>query len=165
MEVQVDRHEKLAGMVTSIEAFCQRLRSGLAEATCAQKRTLVELLIDRVLVDNGAVEIRYVIPTTPRGETTRFYQLRKDYFHMPLIPRPRTPASQLIGVRLPAFPTPLADRFLGDDDATDEQEFFHITMAQRETAIQPDRVADDFPREPMMFVEIGGGSGRHSSSI
>jgi len=42
---------------------------------------LVELLIDRVLVANGDVEIRYVIPTHPRGETTRFCQLRKDYFH------------------------------------------------------------------------------------
>jgi len=66
-------------MVTSIEAFCQRVQSGLAEATFAQKRTLVELLIDRVLVDNSDVEIRYVIPMTPHGETTRFYQLRKDY--------------------------------------------------------------------------------------
>src|SRR5262245_2209812 len=74
LEAQVDRQGKLAGMVTSIEAFCQRVRSGLAEATFAQKRTLVELLIDRVLVDNGDVEIRYVIPTTPHGETTRFYQ-------------------------------------------------------------------------------------------
>ena len=79
LEAQVDRQGKLAGMVTSIEAFCQRVRSGLAQATFAQKRTLAELLIDRVLVDNGDVEIRYVIPTTPRGETTRFYQLRKDY--------------------------------------------------------------------------------------
>src|SRR5262249_30510346 len=81
LEAQVDRQGKLAGMVTSIEAFCQRVQSGLAEATFAQKRTLVELLIDRVLVDNGDVEIRYVIPTTPHGETTRFYQLRKDYFN------------------------------------------------------------------------------------
>jgi site-specific DNA recombinase len=39
----------------------------------------VEFLIDRVLVANGDVEIRYPIPTHPRGETTRFCQLRKDY--------------------------------------------------------------------------------------
>src|SRR5262249_31350808 len=47
LEAQVDRQGQLAGMVTSIEEFCQRVRSGLAEATFAQKRTLVELLIDR----------------------------------------------------------------------------------------------------------------------
>ena len=54
--------------------------TGLAEATFEQKRTLMELLIDRVLVANGDVEIRYAIPTHPRGETTRFCHLRKDYF-------------------------------------------------------------------------------------
>ena len=53
LEAQVDRQGKLVGMVTSIEAFCQRVRSGLAQVTFAQKRTLVDLLIDRVLVDNG----------------------------------------------------------------------------------------------------------------
>jgi hypothetical protein len=29
--------------------------------------------------------------------------------------------------------------------------FFHVTMAERKTAIEPDGVADDLPREPMMF--------------
>jgi site-specific DNA recombinase len=75
LEAQVDRQGKLADMVTSIEEFCQRVRSGLVEATFAQKRTLVELLIDRVLVDNGDVEIWYVIPTSPHGETTRFLSI------------------------------------------------------------------------------------------
>jgi site-specific DNA recombinase len=81
LEVQVDRHGQLAEMVQSIAAFCQRVQAGLAQATSAQKRTLVELLIDRVLVANGDVEIRYAIPTHPRGEMTRFCQLRKDYLH------------------------------------------------------------------------------------
>jgi hypothetical protein len=38
----------------------------LAEATFEQKRQLVELLIDRVIVTMDEVEIRYVIPTSPR---------------------------------------------------------------------------------------------------
>jgi hypothetical protein len=41
----------------------------------------MELLIDRALVANGDVEIRYAIPTHPRGEMTRFCQLHTDYFH------------------------------------------------------------------------------------
>jgi len=65
----------------------------------------VELLIDRVLVDNGEVEIRYVIPTAPHGETTHFYQLRKDYFQMPFVARLRTTATQAIGILLPKLPT------------------------------------------------------------
>lgn len=44
---------------------------------------------------------------------------------------------------------------LGDDDAADIQEFFHVTMAQRATEIQIDSVADDLPQKPMMCVRIG----------
>ena len=39
-----------------------------------------ELLIDRVVVTDGEVEIRSVIPTQPNSEHVRFCQLRKDYF-------------------------------------------------------------------------------------
>jgi len=81
LEVQGDRHNELAGMAESMTAFCQRVRTGLAHTTFEQQRTLVELLIDRVLVAHGDVEIRYVIPTHPRGEMTRCCQWRKDYFH------------------------------------------------------------------------------------
>jgi site-specific DNA recombinase len=76
---QVDRHQELAGMIISIEGLCQRVSSGLQEATFEQKRQLVELLIDRVVVTNGEVEIRYVFPTTPQSEHVRFGHLRTDY--------------------------------------------------------------------------------------
>jgi hypothetical protein len=70
-------------MVQSMEAFCQRVRQGLAEATFEQKRHLIELLIDRVIVTNEEVEIRYVIPTNPSSEHLRFCHLRLDYFDLP----------------------------------------------------------------------------------
>ncbi len=41
----------------------------------------MELLIDRVVVTDGEVEIRYVIPTSPKGEQVRFSHLRSDYFN------------------------------------------------------------------------------------
>jgi hypothetical protein len=44
-----------------------------------QRRQLVELLIDRVMVTNGDVEIHYVIPTTPASEHVRFSHLRTNY--------------------------------------------------------------------------------------
>jgi site-specific DNA recombinase len=81
LEASVDRHVEMAALVTAIEDFCQRVRQGLAHATFSQKRHLVELLIDRVVVTNEEVEIRYVIPTTPHSEHVRFCHLRKDYFH------------------------------------------------------------------------------------
>ena len=56
----------------SAAAFCQRVQAGLADATFAQKRQLIELLIDRVVVTDGEVEIRYVIPTTRPASTSVF---------------------------------------------------------------------------------------------
>ena len=77
---QVDRRAELAGWAASAADFCQRVRAGLAGADFAQKRQLVELLIDRVLVTDGQVEIRYAIPLNPDSERVRFCHLRKDYF-------------------------------------------------------------------------------------
>jgi site-specific DNA recombinase len=47
--------------------------------TFEQKRQLVELLIDRVVVTMEDVEIRYVIPTSPSSEQIRFCHLLTDY--------------------------------------------------------------------------------------
>jgi site-specific DNA recombinase len=58
----------------------ERLARSLQQATFEQRRQLVELLIDRVVVTDDAVEIRYVIPTTDASTHTRFCQLRTDYF-------------------------------------------------------------------------------------
>jgi hypothetical protein len=74
---------ELAGVAGSIEDFCQRVRRGLADATFEQRRKLVELLIDRVIVSGEEVEIRYVIPTDPSSEHVRFCHLRSDYLHDP----------------------------------------------------------------------------------
>ena len=79
LEKQVDRQSEIAGLKSSMEEFCQRVRVGLEGATFEQQRRLVELLIDRVVVKDGEVEIRYVIPTSRRGELTRFCQLRSNY--------------------------------------------------------------------------------------
>jgi hypothetical protein len=83
LQVQVDRRVELAGVVASVEDFCRRVQAGLSEATFEQKRMLVELLVDRVVVTNAEVEIRYVVPIRPTGETTRFCHLRLDYFDEP----------------------------------------------------------------------------------
>ena len=94
----VDRHARCAGQLTgrrarqgrrfvevgavarTMSALCQRLSVGLELASFAQRRQLVDLLIDRVVVTDGEVEIRYVIPTTEPSLHTRFCHLRTDYF-------------------------------------------------------------------------------------
>jgi site-specific DNA recombinase len=85
-QLDTDAEERigLAGIADSIEEFCERVRVGLAGATFEQKRALVELLVDRVIVTDEDVEIRYVVPTSPEGPHYPFCHLRKDY--LPLLP-------------------------------------------------------------------------------
>jgi site-specific DNA recombinase len=78
---------ELRAVADGIEAFCQTVRAGLATATFAQRRLLVELLIDRVIITDGEVEIRYVLPTSPDGPHPPYCQLRKDHLHPPAGPR------------------------------------------------------------------------------
>jgi site-specific DNA recombinase len=86
LEAQVDRQAEIKRLGLSLEDFCRRVRDGLEQATWEQKRQLVEWLVARVIVTNGEVEIRYVIPTTPDREAKHFCQLCSDYrdCHQPL---------------------------------------------------------------------------------
>jgi len=73
------RGGEMAKLAGHVETFCQRVREGLAVADFAGKRALLELLVDRVVVTDGAVEIRYALPTGPDGEREPFCRLRSDY--------------------------------------------------------------------------------------
>jgi hypothetical protein len=55
------------------DEVCDRIREHFTE------KELVELLVDRMVVHNEDVEIRYVIPTTTSSEHTYFCHLRSDY--------------------------------------------------------------------------------------
>ena len=76
---------ELQAVADGIETFCQSIRAGLATATFTQRRQLVELLIDRVVVTDDQVEIRYVLPTSPDGPHRPFCQLRKDHLRLPAL--------------------------------------------------------------------------------
>jgi site-specific DNA recombinase len=77
------RQRQLAELTASLESFRERVQRGLAQASFEQRRELVLLLIDRVVVTNAEVEIRYALPTSPSSEQVRFCHLRKDYFAHP----------------------------------------------------------------------------------
>jgi site-specific DNA recombinase len=83
-----ERQRRLADLAASLEAFRQRVQRGLAQASFEQRRELVMLLIDRVVITNADVEIRYALPTSPESEHVRFCHLRKDYFHLPTLDEP-----------------------------------------------------------------------------
>jgi hypothetical protein len=82
LDAQAQQQVKVAGLAQGIEAFCRRIHPTLDQLTFAQRRQVVELLIDRVIINDGQVEIRYVVPTGPKGETTPFCHLRLDYFNL-----------------------------------------------------------------------------------
>ncbi len=83
LEAAAGERAELARIAGSIEEFCEQVRAGLADASFEQKRWLVELLIDRVIVTDEEVEIRYVIPTSSDGPHQPFCHLRTDY--LPLL--------------------------------------------------------------------------------
>ena len=95
LDTQAQQHVNVAALSQGMEAFCQRLQPTLDQLTFAQRRQLVELLIDRVIVNDTQVEIRYVVPTGPKGETTPFCHLRLDYLDTPPT---RVPGDALDGV-------------------------------------------------------------------
>ena len=80
LDATARQRTELSAVAESVEAFCAQVRKGLIDATFAQRRALVELLIDRVIVTDAEVEIRYVMPTSPDGPHHRFCHLRKDHF-------------------------------------------------------------------------------------
>ena len=95
----IGRQDETAQLAAHAEAFCRRVREGLAEAAFERKRALLELLVDRVVVTDGAVEIRYVVPTGPEGEHAPFSRLRTDSREL-AAPRQRRAPARL--ARLPA---------------------------------------------------------------
>lgn len=79
LEATVDQRLELSQTAASIQAFCAQIRPTLDQANFARRRQLVELLIDRVIVTDEQVEIRYVVPTRPECSHVPFSHLRSDY--------------------------------------------------------------------------------------
>jgi site-specific DNA recombinase len=84
LDAAASQRLELQAVADGIEAFCQAIRTGLATATFEQRRLLAELLIDRVIVTDDQVEIRYVLPTSPDGPHRPFCQLCKDHLNAPV---------------------------------------------------------------------------------
>jgi site-specific DNA recombinase len=97
------QHEHLQGLAARAEEFRAILARGLEQATFEQRRAIVELLIDRVVVDAPAVEIRYVVPLS--GVAQRNGALRPRHRAGPLPPRAApAPHAGLQARRLGRYP-------------------------------------------------------------
>jgi site-specific DNA recombinase len=89
------QHEQLQTLAARVEDFRASIAHGLEDASFELRRSLVELLIDRVVIDVPDVEIRYVIPLS--GAARRNGVLRPRY----RAPQQGTEAPQRRGRHLP----------------------------------------------------------------
>jgi site-specific DNA recombinase len=76
-EADTVQRDHLQTVAAGVENFRAAIAEGLECASFAQRRALVELLIERVVVDGEDVEIRYVIPLS--GAARRKGVLRPRY--------------------------------------------------------------------------------------
>jgi site-specific DNA recombinase len=62
-QAQLREEQRTARQVWGdLTAFCERIRSRLGEATAAERQQILQLLVERVIVGEDALEIRHVIP-------------------------------------------------------------------------------------------------------
>jgi hypothetical protein len=85
----------------------------------------------------------------------------KHLVQVPLVPRLRLSATELIGIGSPKLAAPLADGFIRHDHPAGEQEFFDITVAQAEAVIEPHAMADAFYRKAVVLVTFRSGGRGH----
>ena len=64
------RHERVhaQAVLADLERFCARVRHRLHAATFAERRAILELLLERVVVGEGTLEIRHVIRLPPDAD-------------------------------------------------------------------------------------------------
>jgi site-specific DNA recombinase len=67
-----------ADAVERLEAFCRRVNQGLEHLTFEEKQKLLRLLIDRIVIEGGKVQIHGIIPLDGHGEVI---SMRPRYSH------------------------------------------------------------------------------------
>jgi hypothetical protein len=79
----------------------------------------------------------------------------KDLSQVPRVAGLGPPMPERMRIGLAARAAPLPNRFIGHDHPAGAQEFFHVTRAEIEAAVEPDGMADDLSREAVVFVQGG----------
>ena len=87
LQTAAQRHQELADVVRSLDGFCHTIRAGLATADFAERRALVELLIERVVVTDEHVAIHYIMPLAPSETSDGEGQLHKGHLRSRVAPQ------------------------------------------------------------------------------
>lgn len=147
LEVQAQQHVDTAKLAEGLEAFCARVAGSLDDLSFEQRRKLVELLIDCVIVGDGMVEIRYVVPTSSKGEEVPFCHLHSNYLCFVGMPRatgsPFAFSPQFVRHKWSEAAFPISGRFVRELKAAFQEHFGEVTKAQSVTnAPQDDQQHD-----------------------
>ena len=144
---------------SSLEAFCARIHGRLDEATFADKQAILQLVVERIIVGDGSLEIRHVIPLRPpqpggNGPDRPTPQLRSDRVHPAALPgRAEHPGNSV----LEAFVG------IGDDQLDAFQaatgQGFEKARPKRLGLGRPDLQADDLA--PAVGADCNGDDRRH----
>ena len=100
-----DQHEQQARLrrqtaqarevVKDLQTFCERINTRIEEATFEEKQSILQLLIERVIVGEDSLEIRHVIPL---GGPPRNSKGRPDPPNLRLRPDGVNPVSLVMGL-------------------------------------------------------------------
>jgi site-specific DNA recombinase len=85
------QRSEAAGILNDLKEFCGRIHNRLQEASFEEKQTILQLLIERIMVGEDSLEIRHVIPlreTGPRqsGSGPPGSRLRSDGVKLAALP-------------------------------------------------------------------------------
>ena len=75
---------------------------------------------------------------------------------MPLVARFGVSVPSCLRISLAKLAAPVPHRLIGEADTTLGHQLLDITIAEREAVVRPHAVADNFSREPMTLVQMGG---------
>jgi site-specific DNA recombinase len=97
LELQRVQQHRLRGeqvraqaVLSDLTAFCERIRGRIEDASFSDKQTILQLVVERIIVHEGSLEIRHVIPLRSPllagGPTALHGQLRSDRVHAAALP-------------------------------------------------------------------------------
>lgn len=78
----------------------------------------------------------------------------ENLIQMPLVTRPRSPATKAVRKAGAEFQTPSTDALTGDDDATFSQQQLHVPLTDAELVITPHRVNDELRWEVVTVMRV-----------
>ena len=77
-ELQQQRREREQDLrlLQGLEGFCASIRSALTEPSFAVKQNVLQLVVDRIIVEDTQLVIRHVVPTEPIRLQPRHHSYR-----------------------------------------------------------------------------------------